>query len=276
MHRAWLPFLLLLLVAIGATVPSRGLAQASQDAEARMLFQAGELAFADGRFESALESFRRSYELSHRPELLYNIGTAADRLRRDAEAITAFEQFLAARPETPNRHEIEGRLAVLRRATAASSAGSTTTTTTATDTASQTVTGITETTPTSTASSRATVSTTSATTSSTASTSDGGPGVVPWIVVGIGGAAAITGAILIGLAAADVASVEGAAQGTAWADVSGAYDRSEPMSIAGGVLLGVGVAAAAAGVVWAVAGGSSGSSTEVAVGPGSVAVRGSF
>jgi tetratricopeptide (TPR) repeat protein len=56
----------------------------SHDEEARALFQAGRRAFADARYEDALDRFRSAYELSHRPELLYNIGHAADRLRRDA------------------------------------------------------------------------------------------------------------------------------------------------------------------------------------------------
>lgn len=103
--------------------------------------------------------------------------------------------------------------------------------------------------------------------------SDPGPG--PWIVVGVGAAVLVTGAVLLGVAAADVASVEGAQRGTAWTDVSGAYQRSEAESIAGGVLLGVGAAAAAAGIVWVA---TSGGSSEVEVAPtaGGLIVRGTF
>lgn len=86
----------------------------SRDAEARALFEAGRVAFGDGRFEDALAHFQRSHELSGRPELLYNIGTTADRLRREAEALEAFEGYLAAVPDAPNRREVEGRLRVLR------------------------------------------------------------------------------------------------------------------------------------------------------------------
>ena len=62
-----------------------------RETEARALFEAGRQAFTDGRFEDALQRFSQSYELSHRAELLFNIGQAADRLRRDAEALAAFE-----------------------------------------------------------------------------------------------------------------------------------------------------------------------------------------
>lgn len=86
----------------------------SRDAEARALFEAGRVAFGDGRFEDALSYFQRSHELSGRPELLYNIATTADRLRREREAVEAFEGYLAAVPDAPNRREVEGRLRVLR------------------------------------------------------------------------------------------------------------------------------------------------------------------
>jgi tetratricopeptide (TPR) repeat protein len=93
----------------GDAVPS-----ASHDAEARALFQAGSVAFNDGRFEDALSYFTRSHELSGRPELLYNIGTTQDRLRREPEAVSAFEAYLEAVPDAHNRREVEGRLRVLR------------------------------------------------------------------------------------------------------------------------------------------------------------------
>ncbi|MCX7807199.1 MAG: tetratricopeptide repeat protein, partial [Deltaproteobacteria bacterium] len=78
-------------------------ADEAKDQEARALFQAGQVAFEDGRFEDALQYFRRSYELSGRPALLYNIGLAADRLRRDEEALSAFERYLAEVPDARNR-----------------------------------------------------------------------------------------------------------------------------------------------------------------------------
>ena len=87
---------------------------ASRDAEARGLFEAGRAAFADGRFDDALRYFQQSYELSHRPELLYNIGSAADRLQRESEALAAFQQYLRELPEAANRREVEGRVRVLQ------------------------------------------------------------------------------------------------------------------------------------------------------------------
>ncbi len=86
----------------------------SRDREARALYEAAVVAFDEGRFADALRLFRRSYERSGRPELLYNVGTAADRLRYNEEALEAFEAFLAARPDAEQRANVEARIAVLR------------------------------------------------------------------------------------------------------------------------------------------------------------------
>jgi hypothetical protein len=86
------------------------------DAEAYALFESGRGAFTAGRFEDALGYFRRSFELSRRPELLYNVGVSADRLRLDAEALEAFRGYVAAVPDAENRDEVLARIAILERA----------------------------------------------------------------------------------------------------------------------------------------------------------------
>lgn len=93
-------------------------APTERDGEARALYQAAVVAFDEGRFDDALRLFRRAYELSARAELLFNIGTTADRVRRDEEALEAFEAYLAARPDAPNRASVEARIGVLREAIA--------------------------------------------------------------------------------------------------------------------------------------------------------------
>lgn len=107
-----------LVVQFAATTAMAQAPSASEahDEEARALFEAGRAAFAEGRYEEALERFRASYTLSPRPTLLYNIGHAADRLRRDDEALEAFGQYLAALPDAPNRAEVESRVAAIRAA----------------------------------------------------------------------------------------------------------------------------------------------------------------
>lgn len=93
-------------------------ATAARDAEGRGLFEAGRAAFEDGRYEDAVGYFDRAYQLSHRAQLLYNIGSAYDRLRRDAEALAAFEQYVRELPDAANVREVEARMRVLREAVA--------------------------------------------------------------------------------------------------------------------------------------------------------------
>ena len=88
------------------------------DAEARALFEAGVYAFESERYTEALGHFERSYELSERPKLLYNIGLAAERIPDVARAIDAFESFLRALPDAENRADVEQRLEALRRSSA--------------------------------------------------------------------------------------------------------------------------------------------------------------
>lgn len=86
----------------------------SADEEARNLYEAGEEAFGAARYEAALEHFRASYELSHRPELLYNIGITADRLGRNDEALEAFRGYLASDAvDEARRPDVEARVAAL-------------------------------------------------------------------------------------------------------------------------------------------------------------------
>lgn len=104
---------LLLVTGAADAQPSR-----PDDAAAQRAFEAGRQAYQDGRYEDALSDFRSAYELSLRPELLYNVGLAADRLRRDGDAIDAFQRYLDAMPGAANRAEVEARLHALREAQA--------------------------------------------------------------------------------------------------------------------------------------------------------------
>ena len=58
-----------------------------------------------------------------------------------------------------------------------------------------------------------------------ASAADAASDPGPWVLVGGGAALAIAGAVLLGVGAADVASVQGSPDGTPWRDVAGAAER---------------------------------------------------
>jgi tetratricopeptide (TPR) repeat protein len=110
------------LLSCASVLPLEGVARAQADEadyEARSLFEAGESAFADGRYEDALERFEAAYEMSPRPMLLFNIGNTADRLRREERAVEAYRGYLDALPEAPNRAEVEARIRILEQSLAA-------------------------------------------------------------------------------------------------------------------------------------------------------------
>jgi tetratricopeptide (TPR) repeat protein len=103
---------------IGAVLLLAAPARAQHDDEAHGIATAGAAAFQAGRYDEALRYYQQAYELSQRPELLYNIGQAADRARDDATALDAFRRYLAAAPDAANRVEIEGRIHALERSVA--------------------------------------------------------------------------------------------------------------------------------------------------------------
>ncbi|NOY94104.1 MAG: tetratricopeptide repeat protein [Deltaproteobacteria bacterium] len=231
-------------LAVGA-VSSAARAQEEQrvDEEARGLFLAGRAAFSDGRWQEALEHFQHAYELSARPGLLYNIGQTADRMREDEVAVDAFERFLQASPDAPNRGAVESRLAVLRHAIAERQ----------------------------TADARAEAEAASVESSRASS-------LPPILVLSTGALAAATGAVLLVLAKVVAGDVNAADEGTPWVDVQADYRSSGTLSVAGGVFLGLGAAVAGAGLLWLLLrdGGSGGESVELSLSPTGAAIRGRF
>lgn len=87
----------------------------SDEREARGLFDLGSEAYAQARYDRALKYFQEAYALSKRPGLLYNLGLTYSNLRRDREAIDAFERYLAEVPDADNREAVQNRLAILKK-----------------------------------------------------------------------------------------------------------------------------------------------------------------
>jgi len=104
------------LVLAASALASDAHAQSAEanDALARERYQAAVVAFDAGSYEAALDLFRGAYELSPRPQLLYNIGTTADRPRRNGEAVEAFEAYLEQAPDASNAESVRRRIEVLR------------------------------------------------------------------------------------------------------------------------------------------------------------------
>ena len=114
-----LPFLLLIATGVA---PSTVVAQDDATiAEARAHFERAERHDADGDVALALRAFEQSHALLVRaghpnaPLVLYNIARCYAALGRDAEAIDAFERFLAeSGADAPNREVAQAQVRELR------------------------------------------------------------------------------------------------------------------------------------------------------------------
>ena len=95
---------------------------ATADDEARALYDAGVMAYSNGRFADALGRFDEAYRLSHRPALLFNIASCEDRLRRDRDALDDYRRYLEAVPDAGNRPFVEERIRFLESAVSAAPA----------------------------------------------------------------------------------------------------------------------------------------------------------
>ena len=91
------------------TSPSVGMDEAG-----RAAFIAGQEAYARGEFEDALRAFVGGYELSERPQFLFNIANCHERLHQLDEALDFYTRYLDAVPEAANRADVERRMARIR------------------------------------------------------------------------------------------------------------------------------------------------------------------
>ena len=76
--------------------PPQSPQQPPDDERARSLFIEGEAHYAAGRYELAAERYLQAYELSQRPELLFNLGNAYERLGDYARAAQYLSQYVAS------------------------------------------------------------------------------------------------------------------------------------------------------------------------------------
>ncbi len=96
---------------------SAALAQTPPSSDARASFARAVSLYADGNYEAALVEFQRAYDLSHNPNLLYNLGAVYEALGRFVEARDALTAYrMGATPATvaQRARELDERLARLR------------------------------------------------------------------------------------------------------------------------------------------------------------------
>ncbi len=237
-------------VALIMLVASAASAQSPDVERARHEFDRGVSAYDAGDYANALVSFQAAYELTQHPNLLVNISLCQEHLGRVDEAIDGLTRYLASDASASNRQAALERLEALRAAHREPTPAETTHV---------------ETTHVETAPELQPVA------------SDPGPMIAGASLLGGGALAVIAGAIAVAVAVGDVSQVERPAPGTPWNDVAPAYGQSEGLSVAGFVLLGVGAAAATAGViVLTLPQGGGGTTAALHVVPGGLRFEGSF
>jgi tetratricopeptide (TPR) repeat protein len=242
----------------GSAPPADATAAPSpEDTEAaRLAFERGVAAYESGSFEEALVSFQRAYELLHDPQILFNVATVADRLRRDQLALEAYEGYLAGMPAAPDRANVEARIAAIRASLASASSPEETT---PPGEGTGTVAPIEPSPP-----------PIEAPALGPAAPPEGGIALTV-----AGGVLALAGAGLLVFVAVDL---DAASRATTWAELLGPYERVPIVSGIGWLAVGVGVGMAAVGAGWLIMGsGTPGSArADLRLGPGSLSLEGSF
>jgi tetratricopeptide (TPR) repeat protein len=83
------------------------------DEQARARYEAGKVAYERKDYAAAYEQFRRAYLISQRPELLFNMSSALQRLDRPHEAAESLRAYLRVVPDEPDRVSIGERIRAL-------------------------------------------------------------------------------------------------------------------------------------------------------------------
>jgi hypothetical protein len=219
---------------------------------AHTVFLSGKGFLDEANYDKAISYFKDAYSIDCSVHgILPIIATAYERKGDKAEAIRALEEYVKRAPTASDREIIERRMRNLRDQLAQEKP-----TATATASAAPTATA-----PAPTSSVAPTVTTTGAPTGEATSTAppetvpprmEGTHSLTPWIVVGAGGVALVTGAILFGVGVSDVSSAEGACPthkgcSSATADQGNTGRTLETVGVIAGA---VGIAGIAGGIVW--------------------------
>ena len=108
------PSLAVAFVALLSASPARA---ADDITEAKLHYQLGASAYEKGRYEDAVREFKASYDLSKKPDILFDLARALTKLDRPEEAIDYLKRYLVAAPDSPDaptvRSELQAREAAL-------------------------------------------------------------------------------------------------------------------------------------------------------------------
>jgi hypothetical protein len=228
---------------------------------AHTVYLSGKQYLDESNYDKAISYFKDAYSIDCSVHaILPIIATAYERKGDKASAVGALEEYVKRAPQASDREVIERRIRNLKDQLAREQPTGPTATTPTTGTGTQpTATGTgTGTAPTATS----TGTTAPTTTGTTTSTPSGGHSAAPWIVVGIGAAAAIAGGVLFGVGSGKVSTAETACPSDSTYGRPHACKPGTPQSVLddgntgrsmetiGLIAGGVGLAAVVGGLVW--------------------------
>ncbi len=87
-----------------ADVPAEPSSEADLE-RARVLFENGKRLYDEGSYEAAIEAWQACYDISRRPALLYNLSNAYERLGNTAQALETLNRYRAIADVSPEEHD---------------------------------------------------------------------------------------------------------------------------------------------------------------------------
>jgi tetratricopeptide (TPR) repeat protein len=219
---------------------------------AHTVFLSGKQFLEESNYDKAISYFKDAYSIDCSVHaMLPIIATAYERKGDKGEAVRALEEYLRRAPGAPDHDVIERRIKNLKDQLARDQPPPTAAASSAAPIAS---------TPPApfpvapTPEPQATPGTATSPPNPPPSSAAEGHGIAPWIVVGIGGAAALTGVVLYIVGAGDISNAEKQCKNrqcpSTQTDAQNQGNQGRSLVNAGGGLIGGGLVVAGAGLVW--------------------------
>ena len=101
-----------------ALVMALAIAARAQAEDPKALFERATVQFRLGQFHDAAKTYEQVYALRPDPVLLYNCAQSYRLANEPEKALVLYKSYLSAKPDAPNRAEVEGRIAELERVVA--------------------------------------------------------------------------------------------------------------------------------------------------------------
>jgi hypothetical protein len=219
---------------------------------AHTVFLSGKQYLEESNYDKAISYFKDAYSIDCSIHaILPIIATAYERKGDKGEAVHALEEYQRRAPTAPDHDVIDRRIRNLKDQLSHEQASATAT---SVPTATTAATAVSTSTGTPTAEPTPTVAATAPTATGTAQppSGSGGHGIAPWVLVGVGGAAVVAGIVVYSVGAGDVNT---ALQNCPTRMCRDQMDVSQgnngrSLETVGGIVIGGGVAVAAAGLLW--------------------------